>query len=271
MRAVEPPLPCDASQFDYALLRKGRKKMIAVVMEKACCNPRDWTGTVGGKLGTTLYVNLTGDDDTNFNGGAQRRARAYHTASKRWLIVWMRVCLRTGVNHLVNEINTITRDDKIEPQATATPGAAQASAAGPSSSRAEASSSSSLAAGAIASASPAAAPAPDAAHGAPVRLRSEPDLVSAREQAISIGLVTLLEKAGVDASPAQLAKGASFCSSEGASSVEELAKYGKTDGLVESLELKSVPKAKLQEALVSLAPESTPAPAAKAGCCCILS
>ena len=68
------------SQFDYSLRRKGLEKMIAVVMEKACRNPKDWTGTVGGKLGGMLYIDLTGDDDSSFNGGMHSAAIVFRLA-----------------------------------------------------------------------------------------------------------------------------------------------------------------------------------------------
>ena len=51
-------------EFDYALRRKGVKKMIACVMEKECRNPNDWEGVVGGKLGGLLYIDLS--DDATF-------------------------------------------------------------------------------------------------------------------------------------------------------------------------------------------------------------
>lgn len=67
-------------QFDYALRRKGVQKMIAVVMEGACANPRDWVGPVGGKLGGMLYVNLTADDH-RFDEGIRHLASEIRTVS----------------------------------------------------------------------------------------------------------------------------------------------------------------------------------------------
>ena len=58
--------------------------MIAVVMEKSCKNPRDWTGAVGGKLGGLLYIDLS--DDANFDG---------------------------GLNHLITEVRKVTADERV--------------------------------------------------------------------------------------------------------------------------------------------------------------
>ena len=54
-------------EFDYALRRKGVEKMIVVVMEKGCRNTKEWTGAVGGKLGGTLYHDLSSDDVATFD------------------------------------------------------------------------------------------------------------------------------------------------------------------------------------------------------------
>ena len=54
-------------EFDYALRRKGVEKMIVVVMEQGCRNTNEWTGAVGGKLGGTLYIDLSSDDVATFD------------------------------------------------------------------------------------------------------------------------------------------------------------------------------------------------------------
>ena len=63
MRAVPPalPLPCSHSkfEFEYALLRRGVRRMVPVVMEPRCLDTTKWTGVVGGKLGSKLYCNLS--------------------------------------------------------------------------------------------------------------------------------------------------------------------------------------------------------------------
>lgn len=79
-------------------------------------------------------------------------------------------------------------------------------------------------------------------HTAPRKLSSDPEVLKARAQAVSRGLVTLLEQAGVEASTTQLAAGATFCESEGARSVQEVARYGKVSGLVAALGLKPIPQ-----------------------------
>ena len=60
-------------EFDYGCRRKGVEKMISVVMERGCRNPNEWSGTVGGKLGGTLYVDLSSDGDA-FDLGVKRLA-----------------------------------------------------------------------------------------------------------------------------------------------------------------------------------------------------
>eukprot|EP00966_Prymnesium_polylepis_P055446 1282248-Prymnesium_polylepis.1 len=51
-------------EFDYSLLRKGVKKMMAVVMEPTMRDTKTWTGVVGAKLGTSLYVDLSDNHTT---------------------------------------------------------------------------------------------------------------------------------------------------------------------------------------------------------------
>ena len=63
-------------EFDYSVLRKGVGKMVAVVMEPGMRNPKNWVGVVGAKLGTSLYVDLTGDHtDEDFTTGIQHLVR----------------------------------------------------------------------------------------------------------------------------------------------------------------------------------------------------
>ena len=61
-------------EFDYSLRRKGVEAMIPVVMEKRCRNPSDWAGTVGGKLGGKLYIDLSSDDSSAFDSGVKQLA-----------------------------------------------------------------------------------------------------------------------------------------------------------------------------------------------------
>lgn len=58
-------------EFDYACRRKGVAKMISVVMERGCRNPSGWAGTVGGKLGGKLYIDLSSDDAAAFDAGVR--------------------------------------------------------------------------------------------------------------------------------------------------------------------------------------------------------
>ena len=44
------------AEFDYALRRHGVAKMLPVVMENGCKNPDNWTGAIGFRLGSQLYV-----------------------------------------------------------------------------------------------------------------------------------------------------------------------------------------------------------------------
>ena len=219
---LRPPLH---RQFDYALRRKGVKKMIAVVMEKARRNPREWTGAVGGKLGGLLYVDLA--DDAKFDD---------------------------GLRHLITEIQKVTAAESVARAAALPPtSTAQAVAAAP---------------GAV----DASMVDVEVSHGhtAPRKLSSDPEVLKAREQAVSLGLAALLEQTGVVASTTQLAAGARFCAEEGARSVEEVARYGKANGLIAALELKAIPQEKVREALAAMAPASqTPGRAQPGGCCIV--
>lgn len=47
-------------EFNYACNRKGVASMLAVVMEPECRDTNTWQGTVGGKLGSNLYVDAAG-------------------------------------------------------------------------------------------------------------------------------------------------------------------------------------------------------------------
>ena len=53
-------------EFDYALNRKGVERMLPIVMESRCRNPKTWQGVVGGKLGGKMYVDCVEDDTTSF-------------------------------------------------------------------------------------------------------------------------------------------------------------------------------------------------------------
>eukprot|EP00290_Baffinella_frigidus_P011452 CAMPEP_0180141772 /NCGR_PEP_ID=MMETSP0986-20121125/15136_1 /TAXON_ID=697907 /ORGANISM="non described non described, Strain CCMP2293" /LENGTH=466 /DNA_ID=CAMNT_0022084747 /DNA_START=199 /DNA_END=1595 /DNA_ORIENTATION=+ len=57
-------------EFDYALNQKGVESMIVLVMEKRCKNSKQWTGTVGGKLGNIMYIDLS-KDGAPFEKGVQ--------------------------------------------------------------------------------------------------------------------------------------------------------------------------------------------------------
>ena len=52
---------------NLALQIKGVNKIIPLVMEPGCRNPRTWSGTVAGKLGTQLYVDGSSDEDAAFD------------------------------------------------------------------------------------------------------------------------------------------------------------------------------------------------------------
>jgi len=59
-------------EFDYACRRKGVARMVTAVMEAGCRNPSAWEGTVGGKLGGKLYIDLSSDDDDAFAAAVER-------------------------------------------------------------------------------------------------------------------------------------------------------------------------------------------------------
>ena len=206
-------------QFDYTLRRKGVEKMIAVVMEKSCRNPRDWAGAVGGKLGGLLYIDLS--EEAQFDG---------------------------GLNHLIKEIEKVTSEERVVGQTSSSDAVAGANDAAETTSKAS-------------------LQRAESGHIAPRKLSSNPALLKGREEAVSLGLVTLLEQAGVEASPAQLEAGASFCASEGALSIKEVAMYGKVGGLLTAMGLKPIPQEKAREALEALAPH---APRRRGSCCSVM-
>eukprot|EP00966_Prymnesium_polylepis_P280331 6477347-Prymnesium_polylepis.1 len=78
-------------EFGYALLRKGVQRMVAVVMEPEMRDTKQWVGVVGGKLGLSLYVDLSADeDDEHFTSGVERlareiRGRMEESSTARWL------------------------------------------------------------------------------------------------------------------------------------------------------------------------------------------
>ena len=50
------------AEFAYSANRRGAERLVAVVMEPRCLDTTDWHGTVGLRLGSHLYVDLTRDD-----------------------------------------------------------------------------------------------------------------------------------------------------------------------------------------------------------------
>ena len=77
-----PPPPSSKFEFDYGLRRKGVDRMLTVVMEPRCRKPGAWAGSVGGKLGGKLYVDLCEDDGT-FDAGVRRLADDIRYVSSR--------------------------------------------------------------------------------------------------------------------------------------------------------------------------------------------
>ena len=61
-------------EFDYACRRKGVAKMVTVVMEPGCRNASQWIGTVSGKLGGKLYIDLSTEDYNAFDKAVARLA-----------------------------------------------------------------------------------------------------------------------------------------------------------------------------------------------------
>ena len=50
-------------EFNYAMTRKTKAKMVAVVLEEGCRNSKAWLGPVGMALGPDLYVDFCSEDD----------------------------------------------------------------------------------------------------------------------------------------------------------------------------------------------------------------
>jgi hypothetical protein len=53
-------------EYDLALLKKGVGRMVPVVMERRCRNPKLWSSAVSGKLGPKIHVDMTSDDGEAF-------------------------------------------------------------------------------------------------------------------------------------------------------------------------------------------------------------
>eukprot|EP00966_Prymnesium_polylepis_P054250 1254396-Prymnesium_polylepis.2 len=78
-------------EFDYALLRKGVRKIVAVVMEPDLRDTKTWTGVVGAKLGTSLYCDCSDNEATasfaktveQLAGEIRTRSRDGHRLSTR--------------------------------------------------------------------------------------------------------------------------------------------------------------------------------------------
>lgn len=52
---------CCHSEFEYALRKKTKFKMVAVVMEKCMCDTSIWIGLIGMGLGGDIFVDMSGD------------------------------------------------------------------------------------------------------------------------------------------------------------------------------------------------------------------
>jgi hypothetical protein len=60
------------AEFDYACNRKGIERLVPVVMEGGCREPRSWHGAVGMRLGSQLYVDLSRDDRATYGALLKR-------------------------------------------------------------------------------------------------------------------------------------------------------------------------------------------------------
>ena len=54
------------------LCRRGVERMIPVVLEPSCRDPRGWRGVVGGKLGGTLYTDLSANDGDGWTNAIEQ-------------------------------------------------------------------------------------------------------------------------------------------------------------------------------------------------------
>ena len=140
-----------------------------------------------------------------------------------------------GINHLTNEIRNVVADERVATASGGAGGSGEASSSTP--------------------------------HDAPRRSLSSGVGGQAHDEAVSLGLITLLEQAGVEASDEQLAAGAQYVKAEGAASVQELVEYDNAEGLVSVLALKKIPQAKLRSTLQTMAARQTKPSAA--GCCVV--
>jgi hypothetical protein len=52
------------AEFEYALRRRGTRRMLVVVMDPSCFDTSAWTGAVGFRLGSQIYHDLSADDQS---------------------------------------------------------------------------------------------------------------------------------------------------------------------------------------------------------------
>eukprot|EP00935_MAST-01C_sp_MAST-1C-sp1_P000101 g101.t1 len=108
-------------EFEHAYIRKGAQRMIVAMMEKACADPRTWTGPVGGVLQSQLYIDCSSDDngkfktsideltkticdrglDLNILGVAKLEERLYYTSELQESLAAAASSLRVPKDHIV--------------------------------------------------------------------------------------------------------------------------------------------------------------------------
>ena len=240
-------------EFDHALRRRGVARMVSVVMEPSCRDPKGRVGVVGGKLGGLLYVDLSADDE-------------------RW---------GEGIEQLEENIRDVTEGERVEAapgapavatmaetqkdagQAATTAAAAVGDSTRPADAPAAATESGSQGSGQGAAGSPRGlhprasskkllvALASDVQEERALKREATPhdEPASAEVRAQALGLDRLFRQAGVSLSPKIREAALKFCDDQQVQSLAELVEYESVDAFMSALRLEKHPEKKLRKRL----------------------
>ena len=238
-------------EFDYALRRCGVERLIPVVMEPSCRDPRKWRGVVGGKLGGLLYTDLSADSGAGWDD---------------------------GIAKLVEDIGAVIETERVEASPAAVPpkqhmplatdaATAEAPAPAPPVMRAAAPAPAPLADHPrmpsrkvfVASADDA-AEEEDLLKRGGVPTRADAEGLSADGKASKMGLVVLFKRAGVTLTAELRDAAIRFCEAQQVASMAELVEYDSADDFLSALNLaaSSHPWKKLRGALENTYVQSLP-------------
>ena len=211
-------------EFDHALRRRGVRRMITVLMEPSCRDPRDWCGVVGGKLGGLLYADLSTDD--------------------RW---------NDGLDHLAKDIQTVIEGENVvltkPPPTPPAAEAAHAPAAAPVPSQQGLHSRSSSKKLFVATTSDAQEEEALKRGAAAAASSKGASAASVDERATTLGLVGVFKAAGVTLTADIRDAALRFCDGQQVGSLAEVVEYETVDDFMKVLEVPMHPERKLRRAL----------------------